>query len=246
MTNSEFDPQTITINDSLFDDIYESETQNDVLKIIEEIKKTSGIENITYAMLSSIPQQSKAPSILTTYNENWQELYLSKGFLKDDPTVNRIFESALPFEWSKIVCRTPREQHVMDLSREYGVGESGLTIPLRGLRGELGILTITGQNAFDPPLKSCYARTFSQVGLYLHEWQARKAGLRSRQDIPRLSAREKDCLALCAEGLMAQRISERLGISEAAIRLYLSSARTKLRSQTTCGAVAKAIRLGII
>ncbi|GBQ78830.1 helix-turn-helix transcriptional regulator [Acetobacter malorum] len=246
MTNSEFDPQIITINDRLFDDINESDTQNDILRIVEEIKNSSGIENLTYAMLSAIPQQRKAPPLITTYNEIWQELYLSKGFLKDDPTVNRLFESALPFEWSKIVCRTPREQLVMDLSREYGVGESGLTIPLRGLRGELGILTITGQNGFAPPLKSCYARTFSQVGLYLHEWHARKAGLRSEQDIPRLSAREKDCLALCAEGLMGQRISEKLGISEAAIRLYLSSARTKLRSQTTCGAVAKAIRLGII
>ncbi|KXV68521.1 hypothetical protein AD951_11085 [Acetobacter malorum] len=246
MTNSEFDPQIITINDRLFDDINESDTQNDILRIVEEIKNSSGIENLTYAMLSAVPQQRKAPPLITTYNEIWQELYLSKGFLKDDPTVNRLFESALPFEWSKIVSRTPREQLVMDLSREYGVGESGLTIPLRGLRGELGILTITGQNSFAPPLKSCYARTFSQVGLYLHEWHARKAGLRSEQDIPRLSAREKDCLTLCAEGLMGQRISEKLGISEAAIRLYLSSARTKLRSQTTCGAVAKAIRLGII
>nr|WP_298795124.1 LuxR family transcriptional regulator [uncultured Acetobacter sp.] len=246
MISSEFDPQFIAISDRIFENIDESDTQNDILKITEEIRKSCNIENITYAMLSAIPKKSKDLPIITTYNEAWQELYLSKNFIKDDPTVSTLFQSALPFEWSDIVCKTPRERLVMDLSREYGVGDAGLSIPLRGLKGELGILTVTSNTTLLPSLKSCYARTFSQVGIYLHEWHARKAGLRARQDIPRLSSREKDCLALCADGLMAQRVSEKLGISEAAIRLYLSSARNKLRSQTTCGAVAKAIRLGII
>ncbi|MFB9870033.1 autoinducer binding domain-containing protein [Acetobacter farinalis] len=246
MTSSEFDPDFIKISDASFDEIDESDTHDDILKVVETIKASSGLQNITYAFLSSIPEQRKNPSIITTYTEEWQELYLSKGFIKDDPTVKTVFQSALPFDWSEIVCETTRESHVMEVSRDYGVGKSGLTIPLRGLRGELGILTITSQNAFLPSVRSRYARTFSQVGIYLHEWQARKAGLRLNMEIPSLSAREKDCLSLCADGLMAQRISEKLGISEAAIRLYLSSARNKLRSQTTCGAVARAIRLGII
>ncbi|WP_102326101.1 helix-turn-helix transcriptional regulator [Komagataeibacter saccharivorans] len=156
--------------------------------------------------------------------------------------------SALPFLWSEITILSHQESRVMRLFSEQNLGKDGMSIPLRGLRGELGLLTITSRNMndFGQGRRGVYAATFSQIGAYIHEWFANYGGRRDPMSPPRLSARERECLAYHGEGLMTQEVSYRLNISEATVRLYLATARHKLCSQTTCGAVAKAIKFGLI
>lgn len=248
MNSTQPRPDYLFIADDIFTDIAKAQTPEDARSIAERIKETTPIENLTYVFLSNSSIRNKSKTVITTYSDDWQDLYMRNDFLKDDPAVRASFQSILPFDWGDISKMSRKERRVMALSREYGIGSHGLSIPVRGLRGELGVLTVTSneEGVFSGPQRSSYIRTFAQIGTYFHEWFSVEAGIRRHADIPRLSWREKECLALCADGLMAQRISEKLGISEAAIRLYLSSARHKLQSQTTCGAVAKAIRLGII
>lgn len=237
---------TLKINDDFIKDIVNSKNIEDIKLSADKIKKDTNVENITYAMLSGSVLASKIPNIFTTYSEEWQNLYHKNNFIKDDPTVKAAFHRALPTGWNEIKCETSREKRIMSAFREYELGEAGLILPLRGLRGEFGILTITGPSKNLVDNRSQYARLFSQVGTCLHEWFAQQAGLRTVTEIPKLSLRETQCLALYAEGYMGQKVAEKLKISEAAVRLYLTSARHKLLSQTTCGAVATAIRLGFI
>ncbi|AXH72292.1 MAG: autoinducer binding domain protein [Caudoviricetes sp.] len=246
--NSPLPPKHLQISDDIFADITKAENVEDAATIARRIKEATSVENLTYVFLSNSSFRNKSKTVITTYCDEWQDIYMSNNFLKDDPSVRASFQSILPFDWATIPKMSRKEKKVMALSQEYGVGAYGLSIPVRGLRGELGVLTVTSnqEGVFTGEHRHHHIRTFAQIGTYFHEWFSVESGLRLPSDIPRLSWREKECLAHCANGLMAQRISEKLGISEAAIRLYLSSARHKLQSQTTCGAVAKAIRLGII
>lgn len=61
-----------------------------------------------------------------------------------------------------------------------------------------------------------------------------------------LTAREREALTLCAQGLLTARIAERMGISEAGAKKHLSAARRKLGARTREEAVARAARLGLL
>ena len=60
-----------------------------------------------------------------------------------------------------------------------------------------------------------------------------------------LTPRERDCLALVAEGLRVAELAHRLGVSEATIDFHLANARRKLGARTRDQAVALALRAGV-
>ena len=61
-----------------------------------------------------------------------------------------------------------------------------------------------------------------------------------------LTPRERDCLALVAEGLRAAELAHRLGVSEATVEFHLTNARRKLGARTRDHAVALALRAGVL
>lgn len=213
-----------------------------------EIRDNGNAAHLTYHFLSNPWIREGGELGVTTYPMSWQKLYTEKNLVNSDPVVRMAHTSALPFLWSEITILSHQESRVMRLFSEQNLGKDGMSIPLRGLRGELGLLTITSRNMndFGQGRRGVYAATFSQIGAYIHEWFANYGGRRDPMSPPRLSARERECLAYHGEGLMTQEVSYRLNISEATVRLYLATARHKLCSQTTCGAVAKAIKFGLI
>jgi DNA-binding CsgD family transcriptional regulator len=78
--------------------------------------------------------------------------------------------------------------------------------------------------------------------MYAHE-RLREA---PRQDGPKLSPRERECLSWLMHGHRTKDIAQRLNLSAVAVELYLKNARTKLGAKTREEAVAKAILLRII
>jgi DNA-binding CsgD family transcriptional regulator len=65
------------------------------------------------------------------------------------------------------------------------------------------------------------------------------------QTLPQLTPRERDVLQLAAD-LFASEIAKRLGLRSPTIRTHLAHIHAKLRVTTRAGAVAKAMRLGLI
>ena len=62
---------------------------------------------------------------------------------------------------------------------------------------------------------------------------------------PRLTPRERDCLAFIADGLRTAELAHRLGVTEATVEFHLANARRKLGARTRDHAVAIAIRMGL-
>lgn len=238
----------LPLGDTLLERIHTCQSISDMQGLALEIRDNSGAAHLTYHLLSNPWVRDSGELGVTTYPMSWQKLYTEKNLVHADPVVRMALTSAIPFVWSEIKLLSHKEKQVMQLFSEQNLGKNGMSIPLRGLRGELGLFTVTsrGMNDFDHTHRNIYAATFSQIGSYIHEWFANYGGHRDPASPPRLSMREKECLAYHGEGLMTQEVSYRLNISEATVRLYLTTARHKLRSQTTCGAVAKAIKFGLI
>lgn len=68
----------------------------------------------------------------------------------------------------------------------------------------------------------------------------------SHQDSPELTKREAEMLSLIAQELTDKEIAVQLGISPRTVRFHLESLYTKLGSASRTGAVAEAIRRGLI
>jgi len=73
------------------------------------------------------------------------------------------------------------------------------------------------------------------ASVYAHDWLERSAQDRA---MAALSSRERTCLSLLAEGQRTKDIAQSLGLSTAAIELYLRNARRKLGASTREQAVA--------
>ena len=67
-------------------------------------------------------------------------------------------------------------------------------------------------------------------------------------DIPldMLTPRERDVLQLAADGLSTPSIAEHLSVSRATVRTHFGHIYLKLDVKSRAGAVAKAMRLGLI
>ncbi|MBM3934590.1 MAG: response regulator transcription factor [SAR202 cluster bacterium] len=63
-------------------------------------------------------------------------------------------------------------------------------------------------------------------------------------DIEPITDREREVLALVADGLSNKEISEKLFISERKVKNHLTSTMAKLRASDRTRAVVKAIRMG--
>lgn len=70
--------------------------------------------------------------------------------------------------------------------------------------------------------------------------------LRAGHDAPRLTEREREALAMIAEGLSAPEIAARLTLSPATVKSHLKTLYDKLGVSDRAAAVARAMRIGLL
>lgn len=123
------------------------------------------------------------------------------------------------------------------------VRRHGLTIPIRGYGGERAFLSFTS-NANDdewPGLKRHLGHELLAIAYHFHNRSAQLAGIRPAPEKITLAPRELDCVALLARGVLPKNVALQLGITESTVRLYIQSARRKLRCATTAQMVARLV-----
>lgn len=209
------------------------------------------VYSVNHAVLhvTNIPAISEENSLLVlTYPEQWIETYIRKNYFTIDPVVNAGRSGFLPFDWSSLDLKSPSTAAFFREAESFEIGRHGLTITVRGPRGERSLFTITSNLTSGKwaALRDRRMGDFQVIAAYLHEQAMILSGVRGGGGVPRLSRRETQCLQLLARGLLPKQMAAHLEISESAVRLYLSSGRRKLHVATTNQAIAKAISLELI
>ena len=136
----------------------------------------------------------------------------------------------------------------MQISSQYGVGNQGYSIPIRGPNGQFALFTVNHSWSDEAWAKFTleHRRDLILIAHYFNEKALEFEPDRQPDNPPSLSPRETDAMTLLAIGYSRAQVAARLSISEHTLRVYIESARFKLGALNTTHAVARAMSRGLI
>lgn len=208
---------------------------------------TYGLAHAVYHALRLPNDPRENPVLIHSYPVEWIERYRSKRYFEFDPIVLSAARSIIPVDWESVDISAPRARALFREAHDFGIDQRGLTVPIRGHRGDLAIFTVTSSLQLPEwrRLKLSYMRDMQLLGHYVHQRVLSMHGGAAPMETT-LSRREQQCLQWAAAGATISVTAEKIGLSERAVRGYLDSARHKLSSLTKAQAVARAVNLGLI
>lgn len=182
-----------------------------------------------------------------TYSEDWQNHYMDNGFHTVDPTLQAAMRSVAPIDWSRL-SRDANFNRVFNAASDFGIGDRGLTIPIRGPYGEFGMLSVT-RKCTGTEWKKLRRNAISNLQLlasHVHDHIMTSEPITRFLHHPNLSEREVEVLQWIAAGKSQQDIADILNISNRTVEVHLRSSRHKLHALTTAQAVGRAVGMSLI
>jgi DNA-binding CsgD family transcriptional regulator len=228
----------------------EATTAGELFDLLVRAAADLGFERLAYGALTShetvdVPGR-RGPALLLNYPRDWQEHYFKCGYHLIDPVVTQTPALDRPYLWSDMVRKLDHgapERRIFDEARDAGL-KSGLSVPLHGPWGRVGVLSFASQ--FDDAEPSPKINHLNLLASQFHvAFEELNDSLRARRTV-QLSAREADCLRWTAEGKSAWDVGMILGISENTANFHVKNAMKKLNTSSRTVAVLKAIRLNLL
>ena len=183
-----------------------------------------------------------------TYPMTWVERYQEKNYLTIDPVITGCFQRFHPVNWKELDWSSKAARQFMEDAVLYGVGNQGLSIPIRGPRGQYALFTMS-HTCEDDEWEHFIDYTRRDVILMAHLFNKKTLELETDPTAEvnqTLSPREAETLTMLALGYSRAQTAHTLGISEYTLRVYAESARFKLGALNTTHAVASAVSRGLI
>lgn len=182
-----------------------------------------------------------------TYSDEWKLHYQEQGFHMIDPTLHMSQRSIAPVDWSRLERSTDFRRVFRD-AHDFGIGDQGLTIPVRGPYGDVGLLSVTRECSTEEwhKLVRHVIGDLQSLAVHMHDTVMSSDMLGRILYHPSLSTREVEILQWVAAGKSQQDIGDILSISHRTVEVHLRSSREKLCALTTAQAVGRAVGLGLI
>lgn len=220
------------------------EGRRDYVGHLEKICDTLGVDHATF--VATNPVSSKIHGF-TTYPDHWKAHYVTNGLQEIDPTLKGAVRSVAPVDWQRL-RNDPNYSKVFSDARDFGLPSQGLSVPIRGMLGDVGLLCVSSrlQETDWTRLKREITGSLLQNAVHLHDTVMSSDPLMKALRRPQLSTRETEVLQWVAAGKSQQDIGDILAISSRTVEVHLRSAREKLCAVSTAQAVGRAVSLGFI
>lgn len=222
--------------------------EGSVEKFLTDIQRDFGVLHVVYHGASLRTLTDRAPYLKLTYPDSWVSHYVSQGYFKIDPVVLAADNCAAPYNWDDLDWSAPKVAAFKKLSEEYGVGRTGVTVPIKGRHGEESLFSVSsnlGKQEWRMYLHEALP-DLELVAKAVHEKVIEIEDVELETSVRPLSKRELDALRLASEGLTGAQIAEEMGIGERTVRDHLERAGIKLEASNRTHAVSRAIGRGLI
>ena len=218
--------------------------QRDYVGHLHKLRDSLGVEHATFVATNPV---SKKIHGFTTYPEDWKLHYVTNGLQELDPTLTLAARSVAPVDWQRLRS-DPNYKKVFTDAQDFGLPSQGLSVPIRGMLGEVGILCVASRLP-EPEwttLKREITGSLLQNAVHLHDVVMTSDPLTKTLFRPQLSTRETEVLQWVAAGKSQQDIGDILSISPRTVEVHLRSSREKLCAISTAQAVGRAVSLGLV
>lgn len=212
-------------------------------RLTEELRDLMVVDHVVYHWVNNVGERYG----VGTYNSDWVDRYVEKGYLFIDPVILGSARRFHPVDWNELDWSSKALQAFRKDAAEHGVGPQGLSIPIRGPSAQFALFTITSH--MDPDSwKNFSVENSRDLILIAHDFNSKALDFDSGDLSPGalLSPREVSAMTLLAKGRNRAQVAEELQISEHTLRVYIETARHKLGALNTTHAVARALAQGLI
>jgi len=226
----------------------------DLVPHVEAIAGGFGFDSFEYgASATPRPDRLGANYVYTTVPE-WTMHYGRMGYVETDPRIFLTCRSAVPMMWDQRNLRGlgPRVDAFLDDARRHGVA-SGVSFMWHGPFDAHHVVALNSRvEVSDAFRTNAIMRNLSDIamfGRWFHELfmvRALELGRRGQAPAQALSSRERECLALAANGMTTKDISHKLDISSRTVQFHFERIYSKLRASNRQEAVARAVQTGIV
>lgn len=216
----------------------------DLQAVIVKLRDAYGVDHLVYHWVNSQGDQYGCG----TYAPAWVERYVEKDYLRVDPVILGCYQRFHPVDWKRLDWSSKAARSFQREAIEFGVGNQGFSIPIRGPNGQYALFTAS-HNCNDADWEAFTKRTRRQLILLAHFFNQKALEFepdRLPEAARALSPRETDAMTFLAMGLNRAQAADTMDISEHTLRVYIESARFKLGAINTTHAVARAMSRGLI
>jgi len=234
---------TLTL-DQILAALEKTDTLDGLQTASEALRSFLGVAHIVYHWVDSAGDQYGCG----TYSTEWQTRYLEQNYLRVDPVVSGCFQRFHPVDWKRLDWSSKAARSLLTEAIDYGVGNQGFTVPIRGPNGQFALFTVNDNCTDDAwqEFTDSNRRDLILIAHYFNQKALEFEPGRTPEAAQALSPREIDAMTLLAIGYNRAQVADTLSISEHTLRVYIESARFKLGAMNTTHAVARALSRGLI
>jgi DNA-binding CsgD family transcriptional regulator len=211
-------------------------------QILDDMRCRFEVSHITYYWARP-PRGPKTDDVLiTTYPEEWVGRYFSNDYSSHDPVLRLGKRSRLPFDWDGLRNTSSMAETLFDEAEDFGVGNSGVSVPVWGFDGEGALFSVTAKRRRGDWLAflDTYLSDLLRTALLFHDSVMSCRPQQTERGFLPLSKREIEVLEWAARGKTAWETGQILGLSEKTVYFYLRNAAAKLGVASKTQAVAQA------
>ncbi|RYH04567.1 LuxR family transcriptional regulator [Salipiger sp. IMCC34102] len=217
---------------------------DDFQALVPYLRETLKVDHVVYHWVSVDGGQLG----FGTYDNAWVQRYSDRDYVRIDPVVQCSFRSFEPLDWKTIDWSSKPARDLREDAIRHGVGNQGLTVPIRGPAGQFSLLTVSSNcdDATWDDFISAYKGELVLLAHHINVHVLRVHAERVPDPSALLSPRELDALSYLGMGYGRAQAADLMSISEHTLRSYIEGARRKLGAQNTTQAVARAVAEGLI
>lgn len=230
--------------ETLISTVQSAATLEDLQTATEALRDHYAILHIVYHWVNSNGERFGAG----TYSQDWVDRYVERDYLRSDPVIIGCFQRFHPVDWKELDWSAKTSKAFLKEAIAFGVGNQGLSIPIRGPQGQFALFTAS-HHCNDDVWAAFREKNERDMILIAHAFNKKALEFEKGEESDGrsgLSPRELAAMTYLAKGLSRAQAADQMQISEHTLRVYIESARHKLGALNTTHAVARALSNGLI